>query len=194
MFQPLRPQTLCQSGVSQTGESVVPDFRLRTVEGDSWASHDATAGMRLLLIYRGVHSEACRLRVQELARLASRLQQWGVTPVAASVDPRIRAEAAHCLWRLDALRGEGRLDLAYGLPLDVALKCALQFGPGRGRAGNGWVEPPLFATPGVFLLHNSGRVVAALRDEYRLDRSPLLELMPALPLLVRQELRSVAMQ
>jgi peroxiredoxin len=194
MFEPLRPHTLCQPGTNRAQESVLPEFRLRTVTGENWASHDAEAGMRLLLIYRGVHSDACRLRVQELARLAMRLQQWGVAPVAASVDPRIRAEAAHCLWKLDDLRGNGPLALAYGLPLDVALQCALQFGPGRGRAGNGWMEPPLYATPGVFLVHNSGRVVAALRDEYRLDRSPLLELMPALPLLVRQERRGLVVQ
>lgn len=193
MFEPLRPQHLCQPA-SRAQESVLPEFRLRTVAGDTWASHEADPGLRLLLIYRGVHSDACRLRVQELARLAERLRQWGVSPVAASVDPRIRAEAAHCLWKLEALRGEAPLVLAYGLALDTALKCALQFGPGRGRAGNGWVEPPLYATPGVFLVHNSGRVVAALRDEQRLDRSPLLELMPALPLLVRQELRGMAVQ
>jgi peroxiredoxin len=167
----------------QPGQAV-PPLRLRTLSGRRWdlAEHQARhpGQMVLIVVYRGVHCDSCRQHLRELAALVGEFAAHGVAVIAVSSDSRERAESAHEEW---ALQG---LNIGYAMPLDAILSWGLALSPGRGYAGSGIVEPPLFAEPGLFLIRADGRLQAAALGVASFSRPRLRELLRALELLVRQ--------
>lgn len=158
----------------------VPALRLRTLSGWRWDLAEHAGKMVLIVVYRGLHCDICRLHLRELAALAGEFASHGVEVIAVSGDSRERAASAHEEW---ALQG---LSIGYGMPLDAILSWGLALSPGRGYAGSGIVEPPLFAEPGLFLIRPDGCLHAAAFGVASFSRPRLRELLRALELLVRQ--------
>ena len=100
----------------------------------------------LVVFYRGYHCPICRTYLTELNRLADDFAQRGVEALVLSSDTQERARRAADEWSLD------RLDLGYGLPLDVARRWGLYVSTGRGLTSTGVEEPALFSEPGIFLV------------------------------------------
>ena len=100
----------------------------------------------LVVFYRGYHCPICRTYLTELNRLADDFAQRGVELLVLSSDTEERARKAATEWSLD------RLDLGYGLPLDVARRWGLYVSTGRGLTSTGVEEPALFSEPGIFLV------------------------------------------
>lgn len=159
---------------------MVPALRLRTLSGWRWDLAERAGKMVLIVVYRGLHCDICRLHLRELAALVGEFASHGVEVIAVSCDSRERAESAHDEW---ALQG---LNLGYAMPLDAILNWGLALSPGRGYAGSGIVEPPLFAEPGLFLIRADGCLHAAAFGVASFSRPRLRELLRALELLVRQ--------
>lgn len=158
----------------------VPPLRLATLAGPRWDVAAQRGRLVLIVVYRGLHCDACRLHLRELAALVDEFAARGVEVIAASCDSRERAQAAQEQW------GLADLCVGYHMPLDAVLSWGLSLSPGRGYAGSGIVEPPLFAEPGVFLIRADGKLHAAALGVASFSRPRLRELLRALDLLVRQ--------
>lgn len=100
----------------------------------------------LLVFYRGYHCPVCRSYLTELNRLSDEFSQRGVEILVLSSDGKERAQKAKDEWSL------GKLDLGFGLSLDVARQWGLYVSTGRGLTSTGVEEPGLFSEPGVFLV------------------------------------------
>lgn len=158
----------------------VPALRLPTLAGQRWDLAARQGRFVLIVVYRGLHCDTCRLHLRELAALAGEFAARGVEVIAVSCDSRERAQATQEQWQLSGLT------LGYGMPLDAVLHWGLSLSPGRGYAGSGIVEPPLFAEPGLFLIRADGNLHAAALGVTSFSRPRLRELLRALELLVRQ--------
>lgn len=158
----------------------MPAMRLRSLRGEIWDLRDRRGRFVLLVIYRGLHCDACRQHLHELASLSQQFAEQSVDVLAVSCDSQERAEQAAEAWQLQGL------NVAYGLSIETILHWGLTLAPGRGRSGSGLVEPPLFAEPGLFLVRSDGRLAAAALGSDSFSRPRLRELLRALPLLLRQ--------
>lgn len=159
---------------------LLPPLRLHSLRGNIWDLRDQRGRFVLLVVYRGLHCDACRQHLRELASLNQQFAEQSVEVLVVSGDSRERAEQAAEAWQLHGL------DVAYGLSIETILLWGLALSPGRGRSGSGLVEPPLFAEPGLFLIRSDGRLAAAALGSDSFSRPRLRELLRAMPLLLRQ--------
>jgi peroxiredoxin len=125
----------------------VPPLAVPSLSGKGVALVAKPAGaFSLVVFYRGYHCPVCRAYLAELNRLADDFAQRGVELLVLSSDTEERARKAADEWSLD------RLDIGYGLPLDVARRWSLYVSTSRGVTSTGVEEPAQFSEPGIFLV------------------------------------------
>jgi peroxiredoxin len=125
----------------------VPPLTVPSLSGNGLELFPGRAqAFSLVVFYRGYHCPICRAYLTELNRLADDFAQRGVELLVLSSDTEERARKAADEWSLD------RLDLGYGLPLDVARLWGLYVSTSRGLTSTGVEEPALFSEPGIFLV------------------------------------------
>lgn len=110
---------------------------------------DRMTGTRgaLLCFYRGLHCPLCAKYLTDLENRTAAFAERGVETIAISSDDRERAQAMAEKINAKELR------FAFGLPLQQARDWGLYISTSRGKTSAGVEEPPLFAEPGVFLVH-----------------------------------------
>ena len=110
---------------------------------------DQMTGTRgaLLCFYRGLHCPLCAKYLGDLENRTAAFAERGVETLAISSDGRERAQAM--AEKIDAKD----LRFAFDLPLATARDWGLYISTSRGKTSVGIEEPPLFAEPGVFLVH-----------------------------------------
>lgn len=129
----------------------VPDFELPLVGGGTWSlSAQNPERFSMVVFYRGLHCPVCSAYIGDLNRKAGQFRERGVTILVASGDDEDRAGEAKEKWGLDAL------DVAYGLPLEMARRWGLYVSAGIGKTSIGIEEPALFSEPGTFLIRPDG--------------------------------------
>lgn len=104
----------------------------------------------MLVFYRGLHCPICRRYLSELEGLLPDFEKRGVSVIAASSDPRERAEQAKSGWGLNKLR------VAHDLSIEDARKWGLYVSRSNGMTSAGVVEPDLFNEPGLFIVRPDG--------------------------------------
>ena len=125
----------------------VPPLKVERVGGAPWELTASKAErFTMLVFYRGFHCPVCRGYLAELNRLIDDFVSRGLEVIAMSSDTQERALESREAWKLD------RLDLGYGLDLDVARAWGLYISSSRGKTSLGIEEPERFSEPGVFLV------------------------------------------
>jgi peroxiredoxin len=123
-----------------------PSLPLATVGGGT-ADLAAMPGWRLLAVYRGKHCPLCKKYFKTLDGLLGELASLGVSVLAASADPKEKAEAD--------VAGEGwRFPVGYGLT--PAQMSALGLYVSEPRSPQETDRP--FAEPGLFVVNPAGLV------------------------------------
>lgn len=107
----------------------------------------ATAGWRLLIVYRGKHCPFCKPYLGTLDKLLEEFEAAGVSVAAISADPEEKAAADHAEFGW-------RFPLGYGLT--VAQMQALGLYISNPRSAQETDRP--FAEPGLFLINPAGEV------------------------------------
>ena len=110
---------------------------------------DRMTGTRgaLLCFYRGLHCPLCAKYLADLENRTAAFAEWGVETLAISSDGPERAQAMAEKVNANDLR------FAFGLPLTTARDWGLYISTSRGKTSVGIEEPPLFAEPGLFIVH-----------------------------------------
>ena len=125
----------------------VPELDALLLPDGRWSLNaDKPANFTLLVFYRGLHCPICRKSLEQLNGLIEDFTALGVSVLALSGDSRERAEKSRARWKID------KLNLAYGLPQDLARRWGLFIS--SGKAGSD--EPEYFSEPGVFLVRPDG--------------------------------------
>lgn len=129
----------------------VPPLTLPTLaHGEFTLAAMRPAQFTLLVFYRGLHCPICQKYLRELARLLPEFERRGVEVLAASTDPRERAEAMATQLATPSLR------IGHDLPLETAAAWGLYLSSSRGSTSIGIEEPARFAEPGLFLVRPDG--------------------------------------
>ena len=133
----------------------VPKTELSLIDDGTFDTHEAGSPFTLLVVYRGYHCPKCRDQLQDLVSKLDAFADVGVNVVAASTDPKDRAEMAASEWRLEGL------PVAYGLDEATARDWGLFISTSRGKTSMGVEETKTFAEPGLFLIREDGTLYAA---------------------------------
>ena len=91
--------------------SAFPSIPVATVDGTT-ADPSSQSGWRMLVVYRGKHCPLCKKYLKTLDGLRDGLSAAGVTVLAASADPREKAEA-------DVASEGWRFPVGYGLSMET---------------------------------------------------------------------------
>lgn len=107
--------------------------------------------MTLVVFYRGLHCRRCNPYLNKVQALLPEFKKIGVHVVAVSADEESRARQSAREWGIDAL------DVAYGLPIDVARQYGLFITRGVRED-----EPELCIEPATFFLAPDGTLIACV--------------------------------
>lgn len=119
----------------------------------------------MLVFYRGYHCPICKKQLTELENNLDRLAEFGVEPIAISMDDEERARKSKEEWNLD------RLTVAYGLSEDEARSYGLYISEAISDA-----EPDCFSEPGTFLVKPDGTLYGAIIQTMPFSRPSLDQL------------------
>ena len=129
-------------------DTQAPALSLPLVGGGTWTLADQKPkNFTMVVFYRGLHCPVCKGYIGKLNGLVQAAADAGVTVVAASMDPKERAEQSKSEWGLD------KLDVAYGLTRQDVKNWGLYFSTSIKEAEN--YE---FAEPGLFWVRPDGRL------------------------------------
>ena len=126
--------------------SAFPSLPVATVDG-STVDVAAQSGWRMLVIYRGKHCPMCKKYFKTLDGMLSELGDAGVAVLAASADPKEKAEA-------DVASEGWHFPVGYGLSMEQMRTLGLYISDPRSPQET---DRP-FAEPGLFVINPEGRV------------------------------------
>ncbi len=126
--------------------STFPSIPVATVGGTT-ADPSSQGGWRMFVVYRGKHCPLCKKYLKTLDGLRDGLSAAGVTVLAASADPREKAEA-------DVASEGWRFPVGYGLSMDQMRTLGLYVSEPRSPQET---DRP-FSEPGLFVINPEGRV------------------------------------
>lgn len=126
--------------------AVFPRMSLPTVDGGS-LDVAAMPGWRMLAVYRGKHCPLCKKYFKTLDGMVEDFKATGVSVVAASADPKEKADA-------DIAEFGWRFPVAYGMSTDQMRALGLYISEPRSAQET---DRP-FAEPGLFVINPEGRV------------------------------------
>lgn len=126
--------------------SAFPSIPVATVDGTT-ADPNSQSGWRMLVVYRGKHCPLCKKYLKTLDGLRDGLSAAGVTVLAASADPREKAEA-------DVASEGWRFPVGYGLSMGQMRTLGLYVSEPRSPQET---DRP-FSEPGLFVINPEGRV------------------------------------
>jgi peroxiredoxin len=126
--------------------SPFPSLPVATVGGGT-VDLASRSGWRMLVVYRGKHCPLCKKYLKTLDGVLDDLGTAAVTVLAASADPKEKAEAD--------VAGEGwRFPVGYGLSMEQMRALGLYVSEPRSPQET---DRP-FAEPGLFVINPEGRV------------------------------------
>lgn len=126
--------------------SAFPSIPIATADGNT-VDPSSQSGWRMLVVYRGKHCPLCKKYFKTLDGMLGELNSAGVAVLAASADPKEKAEA-------DVV-GEGwRFPVGYGLSMEQMRALGLYISEPRSPQET---DRP-FAEPGLFVINPEGRV------------------------------------
>jgi peroxiredoxin len=126
--------------------SAFPSLPVATV-GGSTVDVAAQSGWRMLVVYRGKHCPLCKKYFKTLDGMLGELGAEGVTVLAASADPKEKAEA-------DVASEGWHFPVGYGLSMEQMRTLGLYISEPRSPQET---DRP-FAEPGLFVINPEGRV------------------------------------
>jgi peroxiredoxin len=129
--------------------SAFPSLPLATVGGGA-VDVAAQSGWRMLVVYRGKHCPLCKKYFKTLDGILGELGAASVTVLAASADPKEKAEA-------DVASEGWRFPVGYGLSMEQMRALGLYISEPRSPQET---DRP-FAEPGLFVINPEGRVQIA---------------------------------
>lgn len=146
----------------------VPKIELPLVSGGTIAlGTPCKEKMLLVVFYRGLHCRRCNPYLNKVQALLPEFDKIGVRVVAVSADEEVRARTSVNEWGLD------KLDVAYGLPLEIARQFGLFITRGVRED-----EPELCIEPGTFFIAADGSLIACVINSLtrlRADPRDILE-------------------
>jgi peroxiredoxin len=122
---------------------------------------EGSAGL-LLVVYRGKQCGYCKVQLGEIEKRYEEFSQRNIKVLAISADTIERAQITHDELAL------GKLEVAFGLDLDLARQCGLYISDSRKE-----VEMPQFSEPGIFLIRPDQTLEAAWVSSFAFPRPPL---------------------
>ena len=126
--------------------SAFPSTPVATV-GNGTVDIASQSGWRMLVVYRGKHCPLCKKYFKTLDGMLGELTAAGVSVLAASADPKEKAEAD--------LASEGwRFPVGYGLSMEQMRALGLYISEPRSPQET---DRP-FAEPGLFVINPEGRI------------------------------------
>jgi peroxiredoxin len=129
--------------------SAFPSLPVATVGGGT-VDVAAQSGWRMLVVYRGKHCPLCKRYFKTLDGILGELGAASVTVLAASADPKEKAEA-------DVASEGWRFPVGYGLSMEQMRALGLYISEPRSPQET---DRP-FAEPGLFVINPEGRVQIA---------------------------------
>ena len=126
--------------------SAFPSIPVATVGGGT-VDVASQSGWRMLVVYRGKHCPLCKKYLKTLDGILGELVATGVIVLAASADPKEKAEA-------DVASEGWRFPVGYGLSMDQMRALGVYISEPRSPQET---DRP-FAEPGLFGINPDGRV------------------------------------
>ncbi len=160
----------------------VPVLKVDTVAGEPWDIASSKAErFTMIVFYRGLHCPVCRGYIAELDRLIEDFVQRGIEVIAISSDTQERALETRKDWKLE------RLEIGYGLDLDVARDWGLYVSSSRGKTSLGVEEPEHFSEPGVFLVRPDRTLYWAAVQTMPFARPHFKEMLAGLDFIIKND-------
>ncbi|WP_075217999.1 redoxin domain-containing protein [Mongoliimonas terrestris] len=160
-------------------QAPVPPLRVGTVGGPCWRLCDQKPkNFTLVVFYRGLHCDACRVQLQELEANIRAFRERGVRVIAVSADSRDRAERTAEAWGIE------ELTLCWGLTTDQARAWGLYLSEGRGRTADGLDEPAFFVEPALFLVRPDNTLYASILQTLPFARPHAADILAALDAII----------
>ncbi|HXV23590.1 MAG TPA: redoxin domain-containing protein [Alphaproteobacteria bacterium] len=129
-----------------------------------------------IIVYRGLHCPICKSYLKGFDARFSEFEERGVETVAVSTDTREAAEQSVASWGLE------RLPVGYGLAIETARSWGLYISSAIREE-----EPPLFAEPGLFLVHPDARLYWATAQSMPFTRPSVSDLLQALDFILAKK-------
>ena len=159
----------------------VPPLEVRLLGGGSWRlAGQRPANFTMIVFYRGWHCPICWRYLADLDRRLDKFAERGVGVIAISSDTEDRARASKADWQLE------RLELGYGLDLDVGRRWGLYISTGVGVNGAGLHEPELFTEPALYLVRADGTLYWGSVQTMPFARPSFAEVVQALDVVLGQ--------
>lgn len=160
----------------------VPALEVPLLEGGTWTLSEQTPqNFTMLVFYRGYHCPICSKYMGDLNKRVASFNERGVEVLALSSDVEDRAKSARDDWGLD------RLNIGYGLDLDVARQWGLYVSTSRGKTSTGVEEPALFSEPGLFMVRPDGTLYFASVQTMPFARPLFAEVLGALDFVLKND-------
>jgi len=161
---------------------VTPNLDLPTLVDTAFSlCGDGAERFTLVVFYRGLHCPICTNYLKELERLVLDFESRGVKVIAISSDGQDRAQ------QMAENVGASKLRFGYDLPLSVAREWGLLISTSRGKTSTGFVEPDLFAEPGVFLIRPDQTLYYGSVQTMPFVRPSFRELVSALDFMIEND-------
>jgi len=159
-----------------------PNLDLPTLTDSGFSlTNDNAERFTLVVYYRGLHCPICANYLKELERLVPDFESRGVKVIAVSSDEEDRAK------QMAEKVGASKLRFGYDLPLSVAREWGLLISTSRGKTSTGFVEPDLFAEPGVFLVRPDQTLYYGSVQTMPFVRPSFRELVSALDFMIEHD-------